>query len=109
MAALKRQFGGEFRLLTDSKASVAPGPVFLNSPKILSFRPSARSAQLPFVGLTCPGFALFYHHLRPLLEQLFALVRDHAHLVKRRSNGFRNRVTQAAWCNGFERVENPKR
>jgi hypothetical protein len=80
-----RQFGGEFRLLGRSKASAVPQPAFLNSPKILSFRPSVRSAQLPFVGLACPGFALLSHRLGPLLEQLTALVLDYSHLVKRRS------------------------
>jgi hypothetical protein len=42
-------------------------PVFLNSPKILSSRPSVRSAQLPFVGITRAIFALLNHRSQPLL------------------------------------------
>ena len=63
MAALKRQFGGEFRQIACSKALDVRQPVFLNSPKILSSRPSVCSAQLPFVGLAYPGFTLLSHRL----------------------------------------------
>ena len=100
-----RQFGGEFRLLSDSKASAVPQPAFLNSPKVLSFRPFVCTAQLPFVGLACPGFALFYHHLGPLFEKLSALVFDHTHLVKRHSYRFRNRVAGTARSGEFHRSE----
>ncbi len=63
MAALKRQLGGEFRLLGHSEALGVPQPAFLNSPEILTLRPFVRSAQLPFVGLTRTSLALFIHRL----------------------------------------------
>jgi hypothetical protein len=96
MASLKRQFFGEFRLLARLKALAVPQPTFLNSPKIVTFRPFVRNAQLPFIGATLPVFRSAADRLSPLFKQLAPFALNHPHLVERRTYSLCDWVARAA-------------
>jgi hypothetical protein len=70
-----------------------------NSPKILTFRPFVRNAQLPFIGATLHVFCSAADRLSPLFEQLAPLALNRPHFVKRRANSFlRQSIKQRKVC-----------